>query len=342
MSVSQPTVSIIIAAPPEQETLASFESLKQSDSIKKPIEIFIARGRMPSLQRNIAAAQARGRWLYFLDDDSVVNEKTLGQLDAWCERQDADVVGGPNICPDSASFLQSVFAVLLGSFLTFGPSRSRYVTTGTVRRSNEKELILCNLLIRKQAFEKGGKFDESLYPNEENALMESIANNGGQLWHDPFFFVWRYPRRSLAAFFRMLFRYGRGRAQQFMKYPSAGSLLNMAPSFFWGYLTCVMVWMWMQGGDGLSNTTSQLVLMPIYFYALALILQTIMNIPRFRLVQSGLAMVLMPFCHLFYGVGFVAGLAGGMTPSTQGQSGVKEVALEKWELIDGTLNRSDP
>ena len=342
MSVSQPTVSIIIAAPPEQETLASFESLKQSISSKTPLEILIARGRMPSLQRNVAAAEARGRWLYFLDDDSVVDRQTWVKLSSWLERRDADVVGGPNICPDSASFLQSVFAVLLGSFLTFGPSRARYVSVGAVRRANEKELILCNLLIRKQAFEKAGKFDESLYPNEENALMESIENHGGQLWYDPAFLVWRYPRQSLSAFGRMLFRYGSGRAQQFRKYPSAGSLLNMVPSFFWLYLICVVVWIGMQGGDGLSNQTSQIALLPLYAYSLALVLQTIVNVARSGPVQSSLAMVLMPFCHLFYGFGFVAGLGGRIAPSTQDGSGANEVVLEKWELKDGRLERSNP
>jgi succinoglycan biosynthesis protein ExoA len=342
MSVSLPTVTIIIAAPPEQETLASLESLKRLSPFKIPVEVLVARGCMPSIQRNVAAGHARSEWLYFLDDDSMVDGQAMNSLERWCDKTEAAVVGGPNICPDSCSFIQSVFAVLLGSALTFGPSRSRYVPTGNVRLSNEKELILCNLLIRKKFFEMAGRFDESLYPNEENALMESIAHKGGKLWYDPDFFVRRYPRKTLGAFFQMLFRYGRGRAQQFRKYPSAGSLLNMAPSVFGLYLIYLLVWFLTGNGKSLSDTASQIALIPMGLYGMVLILQLILNIPRFGPLRSGPAMVLMPFCHLLYGAGFVLGLVGSMDVPNSGRATVDDVILEHWTMEHGQLMRLTP
>jgi succinoglycan biosynthesis protein ExoA len=35
-----------------------------------PIEILVARGTQPSVQRNLAVRQARAELIYFLDDDS--------------------------------------------------------------------------------------------------------------------------------------------------------------------------------------------------------------------------------------------------------------------------------
>jgi len=37
-------------------------------------------------------------------------------------------------------------------------------------------LILCNLLARKDAMIELGGFNEALYPNEENALMDELQN----------------------------------------------------------------------------------------------------------------------------------------------------------------------
>ena len=84
------------------------------------------------------------------------------------------MVGGPNLCPDDAPFLEKVFAVVLGSWIAFGPSRARYDRVGVVRATGEKELILCNLLARRAVLLELGGFDEALYPNEENALMDAL------------------------------------------------------------------------------------------------------------------------------------------------------------------------
>ena len=94
------------------------------------------------------------------------------------------------------------FAVVLGCWLAFGPSRARYIPVGTPRPSGEKELILCNLLARRSSLLELGGFNEALYPNEENALMDELQKRGGQLWYDPEFVVQRRPTRLSAGFFK--------------------------------------------------------------------------------------------------------------------------------------------
>ena len=130
------------------------------------------------------------------------------------------MLGGPNLCPSDAPFLEQVFALVHASWLAFGPSRARYTAVGILRESGEKELILCNLITRRDAMLELGGFNEALYPNEENALMDELQKRGGKLLYDPELIVHRRPRNNLKSFCKMLLNYGRGRAEQVRLHPT--------------------------------------------------------------------------------------------------------------------------
>src|SRR6185437_12665324 len=83
-------------------------------------------------------------------------------------------------------------------------------------------------------------FDESLYPNEENALMDAVLKCG-KLLYDPEMIVHRRPRSNFKSFAKMLFSYGGGRAQQFRLHPTAGSFINFVPPAFCVYLLAVLI-----------------------------------------------------------------------------------------------------
>jgi hypothetical protein len=73
--------------------------------------------------------------------------------------------------------LEQIFAVVLGSWLAFGPSRARYDSVGAVRPSSEKRLILCNMMARRDAvLELGGIRRGACIPTSENALMDELQN----------------------------------------------------------------------------------------------------------------------------------------------------------------------
>src|SRR5439155_5208753 len=152
--------------------------------------------------------------------------------------------------------------------LAFGPSRARYTTVGAVRQTSEKELILCNLVARRPAMLELGGFNEALYPNEENALMDELQKRGGKLVYDPNLLVYRRPRHSLKAFAKMLRTYGRGRAEQFRLHPTFGSALNFVPPAFCVYLAALpAVWL-------LNGKAGLICLLPLAVYGLAVLAQT--------------------------------------------------------------------
>jgi succinoglycan biosynthesis protein ExoA len=231
------------------------------------------------------------------------------------------MVGGPNLCPEDAPALEQVFALVLSSWLAFGPSRARYTPVGSVRETSEKELILCNLVSRRADLVKLGGFNEKLYPNEENALMDQLQNEGGKLLYDAQLIVHRRPRSNLKAFAKMLMTYGRGRAEQFRVHPTLGSAMNFVPPLFLVYLI---------GWCGLSIIKPSLAgvaALPLACYALAVLIQA-MALTRTGKIRHAISAIPLIFLtQVLYGFGFWRGLFTEL--KSPAERPAMEVVLEK-------------
>jgi len=316
-----PGVTVIIAARPDQTEIKSVDAARQLDYPRDLLQIIVARGKQPSVQRNAALKAARGEWIYFLDDDSVPPPDNLRRaLKSFADPQ-VQMVGGPNLCPSDAPVLEQIFALTLSSWLAFGPSRARYTRVGEARAAGEKELILCNLAARRAPLLELGGFNELLYPNEENALMDELQKRGGKLIYDPQFIVHRRPRSNFKSFCKMLRTYGRGRAEQFRVNPTFGSALNFVPPLFCVYLGALVFILIFA-----PPLISEIALVPLAFYALAVILQTLALVPLGGIVKSFCALPFIVLTHLLYGLGFWLGLFTKL--KTAGERPKISVALE--------------
>jgi cellulose synthase/poly-beta-1,6-N-acetylglucosamine synthase-like glycosyltransferase len=331
-----PSVTVVIAARPGQTEIRAVATARSLQHPADKLEIIVARGKQPSAQRNAAIATARGELIYFLDDDSVAHPENLLRAVPLFKKPEVQMVGGPNLCPGDAPELEQVFALILASW-AFASSRSRYSQVGAQRETSEKELILCNLIARREALLSLGGFDESLYPNEENALMDDLQKRGGKLLYDPDFIVYRRPRSSLRAFVRMLMTYGRGRAEQFRLHPTAGSALNFAPPAFVVYLVTLLAMPWV----------GPVLLLPLAVYVFLVLVQAVaLATPRERpkanvrqppgteaktsmsrrILRSAAAVPLILLTPVLYGLGFWRGLFTPLRPPGQRPPG--QVTLE--------------
>ncbi len=296
-----PSVTVLIAARPDQAEVKAVTGSRALDYPADKLKIIVARGQQPSAQRNAALKAAQGELIYFLDDDSIPEPGNLRRAIGHFGDPQVQMVGGPNLCPRDAPLLEQVFALVLGSWLAFGPSRARYTPVGSVRQTSEKELILCNLVARRDAMLELGGFNEALYPNEENALMDSLEKRGGKLIYDPGLVVHRRPRHNLKAFSRMLMTYGRGRAEQLRVNPTLGSALNFVPPLFCFYLVALVVL-------ACIGKICWICLIPLAFYIVAVFIQAAVLAGKGHVLLWAPAIPLVILTHILYGCGFWRGL----------------------------------
>ncbi|PTY01939.1 hypothetical protein DB346_10845 [Verrucomicrobia bacterium LW23] len=215
--------------------LGGAQALNQSQHAAPHVltwEVIVAVGRSPSAQRNAAVAQAQGEILIFLDSDSEPASDYLRVLE---ESGSFDVIGGPAMLKQPAPYLQHLFHEVLAHPYVVGPTAARYRPMGKLRPTSERELILCNLAVRRAAFEAVGPLDEKLYPNEENDWLDRAATLHLRptahpahpiapqppapltIVYQPALRIRRPQRGTWQEFCATMMRYGAGRTHQFLR-----------------------------------------------------------------------------------------------------------------------------
>ena len=326
MANEYPLVSVIIPVHPAKTEARSAAASKLLDYPREKLEIIVVRSTdlatFPSMKRNAAIRAAKGDLIYFLDDDSVPLPGNLKRAVAYFTDPKVQMVGGPNVCPSDAPTIERTFANVMGSWLAFGPSCARYRSVGKLRESNEKELISCNLVSRRDVLLESGGFNESLYPNEENALMEAVQKHG-KLLYDPEMIVHRRPRSNFKSFAKMLYSYGGGRAQQFRLNPTAGSFINFVPPAFCLYLLALLIVLPMQV---LPLWATELSVVPLALYLLAVLVQTFAVMARTSFLAGLRALPLLALTNILYGAGVLRGFFSKIAQVKPG--GATDIRLE--------------
>lgn len=250
----------------------------------------------PAEARNAALNLVRGEIIYFLDDDVTIAPDLFSRaLETFEQRPEVDVLGGPNLTPPTSSGFERAVGEVLAS--RFGAARvsARYRSTGRMRRTDDRALILCNLAIRASALAgRRPVFGSELVCNEENLLLGLLERENRAMLHDPALVVYHARRGTLAGFARQIFKYGRGRWQNTMALPGSLSPVFLLPSVFLVYLLCLpfLASRWWQ--------------IPLAAYGLMLLTAAALQTYRARSMRTFPRMlVLFPACHFAYGAGLM-------------------------------------
>jgi hypothetical protein len=160
-------------------------------------------------------------------------------------------------------------------------------------------------------------FNESLYPNEENEFLERVQAAGYTLLHDPSMRVYRSQRRSLEAFVRQMFAYGRGRGQQTL-ITSKYSVTSYIPLFFVIYLAIA-----------LAGAKYVLLLTPLVIYLAAALFSSIRIVITSGRTSSLLLLGIYPLMHCVNGLGLLWGLLNGK-PAPTGDSPIRITKIQNF------------
>lgn len=290
-------VSFVIPVPPGAYPAQAIEHIHNLAYPQKEVEILIAEGKQPSLQRNIAVAEAKGDLIYFLDDDSYIDPQALNHALKYLADSKIAAVGGPAITCEEASRREGCFGAALASGFGAGPIKSRSRILGMAREVRGEELILCNLLVRKEVYLSSGGLNTALYPNEENEFLKRLRGEGHKFFYVPEMLVRRSRRKEFGQFIKQMVSYGQGRARHIFKSFAFKDLFFLIPSAFLLYLIFFAFF------------PNWLTAIPLFIYAISALIATIRSTIRHPTweVFLGLPVVFL-IMHLSYGVGIIKGL----------------------------------
>ena len=311
-TTSQIDFSIIVVARSETEIRTVLDSLQKLQALDLRYEVILAIGNCPSLQRNQAAKIAQGEYLVFLDNDSEVHPALLKYYrDGLSVSPQVAVVGGPSCLKRSGNRLSSSIHVVFSSEFGLGPFRSRYQSLGPVRKATERDLILCNLCVRKSVFFAENGFHEKLYPNEENEFLNRLRDKYEIIYH-PLAIVYRQQRQTILEFLQQMLGYGKGRVKAYLLRPLCLDFIFFVPLVFCLYVTSLFLCFTL----GLSF--SPLLWLPFGLYW---VLGVVASGFRAWSLRSPAELLLLPplffFCHYSYGVGLTMGLVSSVFPERQ-------------------------
>ena len=209
------TITVIIPAESIHTGSPVLSCLKNIDYPQDNIEIIMSVGNWPSSQRNQAARVAQGQILYFFNRDARPEPGIFKKMVSIMDK-DAMIagVGGVDITPADNNYLQHLFGYAMSSYFAHWKMRSRYTPTGKEKVACEKELLLSNMAVKKEVFLASGGFNEGLYPNEENELINRISGMGYKFIYSPDIKICRDRRKGIFKFMQQFYSYGEGRLNQ--------------------------------------------------------------------------------------------------------------------------------
>ena len=323
-------VTIIIPHRVGENIENTLAGIYMSDYDKNNIEIFQAEGTHPTVQRNECIKQASGDIVYFIDNDSMINPNNIKKaVEIFETNENVAIVGGPAIHNVNSS-KEKYIDKCMRSYYAVGPIANRYsVNKTSSREGTDRDVILCNLFIRLNVLFEAGLFNESLYPNEENALIDKILSLGYKLMYDPQIIVKRPPRKNLRLYIKMLLNYGRGRLEQLYRDFNKKNLIFTLPAFFSLYIILLPIVFIIFKISKINYITFYFIPFGLYF-AITLLAGIITSLKEVGFINKIKGFFVFPYMffitHFFYGLGFFYGIiriAKGFTHAGRRQRTVK-------------------
>ena len=290
--------SIIIALAPERncEVKTSVENL---DFNKKEYEIIIESGKNPSLNRNNGAKKAKGKILFFLDDDAKIEKDLLNKAEIFFNKYNPDILGGPQLTPSDDKYFAKTSGYAMADFFCTSYMSNRYKKGKLNLNANENDLTSAICFVKKDVFNKLKGFNLNLFPGEDPEFFFRAKKSGFKIAYSPEIYIYHRRRPTLKSLIKQFYNYGLTRVKKEKQAGLKPKLLYLLPSLFLIYLITLPGFLLL----------SYLFIIPIIIYLLIVIISSIKQVIIYKDFKSiFLLPFIYPIIHLSYGYGLIKGL----------------------------------
>ncbi len=253
---------------------------------------------LPAEKRDLAAEQANGEILAFIDDDAYPSEDWLTAAVKNFSSPEVAAVGGPAVTPPTEDFPRLAGGLVYESFFVSGTFRYRY------KKSSKRfvdDYPSCNLLVKKDIFLQAGGFKTNFWPGEDTILCLEITKRlRKKIVYDPDVLVFHHRRPLFLPHLKQIANYGLHRGYFVKRFPET--------SLKWQYFLPSLFFTWLSSGFVISFFNVSffhlyLLSIILYFSCLAGSCFKEKDIKMCNMVIPGIF-----FTHVCYGIFFLTGL----------------------------------
>ncbi len=267
----------------------------------------------PAVARNQAIQLTDSHYYYFIDDDTCA---PLGFLKKVCHiiRQypHVEIFGGPDNCSTDVNFLERSLELALRSPLTTQKTRKRHTPYSNAgpEKGDERNLILCNLCVKKNIFfEREVYFPPDYQRNEENVFLSQLEGKV-EILHFSDHYIYHQRRYALSNVYHAASKSGFYRYKMMRDGFCKSQWIFVIPSIFVFYLLMVMVLLPVLGGT--------ILVYPLIFYFALNLLTSL------RVVVAAKCFICLPWVigyQLLIVVSYGIGMNMGILKSLKGLLG---------------------
>ncbi len=174
-----------------------------------PFKIITTQNNGLSFARNVGAREAKGEIIAYIDDDAIPDSDWLLYLAISYKTTNFSAIGGTNIAPLNAGFIEQCIDHAPGS------------PTHVLLSDRLAEHIPgCNLSVRKDVFEKIGGFDPQFrVAGDDVDFCWRIEECGYKIGFHAGAMVWHHRRQTIKTYWKQQLGYGKAEALLERKWP---------------------------------------------------------------------------------------------------------------------------